>query len=236
MGSAADREQLVRDVVRLRRAERLCRANEDIVAVRAQLERRIGPTVRRAMAARLLGVSQTALDRWIARGEIPCVVTPTAGREVPLHALVELIEAVEEAGRAGGEDRPLASVLRRRRAAARGLDPERVFASGDRTRDPEHGHRRAELASLAYHRVVAQRLDERIVDDALHRLRRWRSEGKLGRRYAEQWERALSRSLPEIAELIGADGSQARDLRQSSPFAGALDESERRRILELIDR
>ena len=88
MSRAATKEQLLNHVVRLRRAEQQpSPANEDIVAVRGDLERAIGPTVRRAMAARLLGVSQTALDRWIAQGDIPSVLTPDGRREVPRHPL-----------------------------------------------------------------------------------------------------------------------------------------------------
>lgn len=224
------KEQLVRNIVRLRRAEMLCPASEDIAAVRTDLERVAGPTVARAMAARLLGVSQTALDRWIARGDIPAVMTPAGRREVPLRALVELVEAVE----ARVERHPLASVLRQRRSDAERLDPRALLPARYRGSGDHHGHRGAELRALAYHRAVARRLDERIVRDALQRVRTWRSEGKLDPRYADEWEQVLSSPLPRIAKLIGSDSERARQLRQSSPFAGALSEPERRRALEAV--
>lgn len=236
MTSAADREGLVRGVVRLRRAERLCAPSEDVAAVREDLERRIGPTVRRALAARLLGVSQTALDRWVARGDIPTVLTPTAGREVALHVVVDLAEAVEEARRSGTPRHALAVVLRRRDAAAQRLDERRLLPQGRRLQGGEHGHRTAELRGLAYHRAVAQRLDRALVDDALHRLRRWRSEGSIDERCAERWQEILCRPLPQVATLIAGDTPEARDLRQSSPFAGALYEPERRRILAMTQQ
>jgi hypothetical protein len=66
--------------------------------VRASVERAVGPTVGRAASARLLGVSQTALDRWIASGDVPVALTPGGRREVPLAALAELIDAVERQG------------------------------------------------------------------------------------------------------------------------------------------
>ncbi len=235
MGAVAEKERLINDIVRLRRAERLCPRNEDIVTVRENLERAVGPTVRRAMAARLLGVSQTALDRWVARGDVSTVVTPTAGREVPLGALVDLIEAVEGARGATDDGHALAAVLRGRRADAGRMDPEKILPPRLRRRGRERGHRSAELRSLAYHRAVAQRLDRRITEDALGRLRQWRSEGKIDHRYAEQWEEILSRPLPQIAKLIARDSQRWRDLRQSSPLAGTLNEQERRRILEMID-
>ncbi|MGI8622338.1 MAG: hypothetical protein ACR2NB_02370 [Solirubrobacteraceae bacterium] len=234
MSTGTEKERLINDIVRLRRAERLSPSGEDIATVRGNLERMVGPTVRRAMAARLLGVSQTALDRWIAQGDIPAVVTPTAGREVPVSALVELIQALEDGPRATDDGHALASLLRRRRADAARLDPEKILLPRPR-RGRERGHSRAELRGLAYHRAVAQRLDRGIVDDALGRLRRWRSEDKIDHRYAEQWEQILSQPLPQVAELITADSQRGRDLRQSSPFAGTLNEQERRRILEMID-
>ena len=44
----------------------------------------------------------------------------------------------------------------------------------------------------------------------------------------------LRRPLPEIKRVLTDDGQWARDLRQNSPFAGALSEPERRKILEEI--
>jgi hypothetical protein len=44
----------------------------------------------------------------------------------------------------------------------------------------------------------------------------------------------LRRPLAEIREAIAADDQRGRDLRQNSPFAGALSEPERRRILAEI--
>ncbi len=231
----AEKERLVKNVIRLRRAERASAANDDIVAVRTDLERAVGPTVPRAMAARVLDVSQTALDRWIGNGDIAVVTTPTGRREVPLHALVDLAAAVEERKRAGDHRHPLASVLRQRRSEAERLDPRTILPRRYRRSGSERGHRSAELRGLAYHRAVAVRLDDRLVNDASHCLRRWRSEGKIDSRYADRWEEILSWPLPKIAKLISGDTQRARDLRQNSPFAGALNECERRRVLETVE-
>lgn len=216
-----DRSDLIRDAVRLRRAHRRNPADEDLEAVRASLERAAGPTVGRAASARLLGVSQTALDRWIATGDVPVVLTPHGRREVPLAALLDLIEAVEAHG---AERRPLAAALRVQRAST---TPPR------RHRDQPSGHRAAELRGLAYHRAVARRLDDAHMADARARLRRWRDEGRIHPRYADAWEELLTGPRSRLLELLRADDADAATLRQSSPFAGALDERERRVLIGL---
>ena len=229
MGVIADREQLIRNILRLRRAERGRPFSEDIVAVRADLERAVGSTVSRALSARLLGVSQTALDRRIEQGEVPVVMTARGRREVPLSALVELIEAVDEQ-RAAEEARPVAAVMRERRADAQRLDPPTALL-GD---EPRGAHQRAEARSLAYHRAVAQRLDRAAVDDARHRLRRWRRAGRIDPRYAERWEALLDSPPSTIRRVIGEDSQSSRDLRQNSPFAGTLTAQERHRVLDAV--
>jgi hypothetical protein len=41
--------------------------------------------------------------------------------------------------------------------------------------------------------------------------------------------------LPKIATLISSDSKRARELRQSSPFAGVLTPQERRKLLRLVE-
>jgi hypothetical protein len=154
----------LRNLVRLRRAHRRHPDDEDIAAVRLDLERAAGPTVGRAASARLLGVSQTALDRWIAIGDVPAVLTPAGRREVPVTVVADLLDAL--ARRPPGERHPLAAVLRDRRSPAALPSPQRTAA----------GHRAPEQRALACHRAVARRLDDELVADALLRLRRWREE------------------------------------------------------------
>jgi hypothetical protein len=236
MSAGTDKERLVDDLLRLRRAERLSPAHDDLATVRANLERMVGPTVTRAMAARLLNVSQTALDRWAATGDVPVVIARSGHRETPLYALVELIEAVRERRLANPEDRhPLGSVLRERRSQADLLRTSTLLSTADRRRRGGDGHRPAELRGLAYHRAVAQRLDGEIVRDARRRLARWRTQGRISPRYAQQWEEILGGTPTRIARLIGRDTPHMRDLRQSSPFAGTLSEPERRRVLAAVD-
>ena len=233
--SLAIKERLIHSLVALLRAEAKSAAKGDIQAARLELEQVIGSTVSRAASARLLGVSQTALDRWVRSGDIPVVMTPAGRFEVPLRVLVDLMQAVDERRRIGDDHRPLASVLHKWKAEALPLDKNMVFRDaegfGGDDGDDLLGHRGAELRSLFYHRAVAQKLDDRIIRDAQERLQRWKAQDLIDPRYAEQWEDVLSRSPDRIAQVIEADTQQARDLRQNSPFAGALSERERLQIL-----
>src|SRR5580658_9645950 len=222
MGVVERKQELFENIVRLRRASRHSGANgasRDIAAVRVSLERELGETVSRRLAARVLGVSHTALERWIRAGDLP-VVYSTAGRaEVSVPALLDLYEAVQDDG--GSRRYPLAPTMARRREAARRLriHQPRGHAGG--------GHDRASARSLAYHQAVASRLRRPMVEEARHVLYRWREQGRIDARYAERWEQLLERPLPEIRRALVQESQEADDLRQNSPFAGALSEPER---------
>jgi chorismate mutase len=233
MASVAESDRLIDGIVRLRRAERIPGAAAEVAPVRRDLESRLGPTLSRSRAAHVLGVSQTALDRWVAVGEIPVVLMPNGRREVPRAVVIELLESIEELRQAGKERHPLAAALARRREAAQ--DIGRVFALGDRSPPSvADGHRTAERRSLAYHAVIAERLDEAMVEEARERLERLVAEGHQHPRYAERWRALLERPLDEIAAAIVADDQEARDLRQNSPFADVLNEQERWQIIEAV--
>jgi hypothetical protein len=222
----------VRNVLRLRRAERLAsgRARDEIAVVREFLEELIGPTVRPADAARLLQISQPSLNRWIDREEISTVITPSGRREIPLAELVRMLEDVERA-RDEGESRPVSSVIKERgRRSADTIDIDRLLP-----RRAGRGHRTAELQSLAYHRLVAEQLDDNIVGDARRRLARWRRDGRIDSRWAQAWERILAMPLDRVTKAISADTPRARELRQTSPFAGVLTPQERNRLVRAVE-
>jgi hypothetical protein len=228
--SVVDRKQaLFENIVRLRRVGRALPGNEDVFAVRRSLERELGETVSRRLAARVLGVSHTALDRWIKAGDLPLVYSAEGRVEVPVPALMDLYESVE-ADRAGGDRRyVLAPTMVRRRQAAQSLDLQRFQQDADRS-----DHDRARDRSLAYHRAVAGRLRKPMVEEARHVLSRWRDQGRIDERYAEHWERLLNESLPEIRNALVDESQDSDDLRQTSPFAGVLSEPERRRIVREV--
>ena len=233
MPSVAESERLARNVVRLRRAERVPAAAHNVSPVRRDLEARLGSSLSRSRAARILGVSQTALDRWVSVGRIPVVLTPAGRAEVPSQFVIEVREAIDELEERGNTRHLLAAALEERRKKAERIVPASSLGEAASPRRRQ-GHRTAERRGLAYHRMVAERLNEQMVDEALERIERLAADRHLHPRYAERWRRLLSRPLPDVAQAISADDEEGRDLRQNSPFAGVLNEQERRRIIEAI--
>ena len=222
-----ERERTLQNIARLKRVERSSPSPE-LAAVREDLESQLGGTVPRSTAARLLGVSHTALNRWIDSGDVPVVFSRQGRKEVPIPALLELEARVGEHRRSGCRKlhtlEPVMIEARRRAAGAR---PPKAEPG------PPKPHRLPELRSLAYHRALAPRLRRPTVEEAQRKLRRWRDEGKVDPRHAEAWEEVFAMPMAKIREVIAADDERGRDLRQNSPLAGLLSEPERRKILEL---
>ena len=92
-------------------------------------------------------------------------------------------------------------------------------------------HRLAEARSLAYHYIVAQRLrdDPALLERARARVAGWVASTP-GAHYVRAWANLLAQPVPDIVRLLIDDGDSARELRQSTPFAGALDARERWRV------
>jgi hypothetical protein len=229
MGVVDRKQELFENIVRLRRVGRGLSGDREIAAVRVALERELGETVSRRLAARVLGVSHTALDRWIKGGDLPVVYSSKGRVEVPVPALLDLYEAVE----AERAERPrryvLTGTMARQRDAAQRLRVDGLSDDGERG-----SHDRARARGLAYHRAVARRLRKPMVEEARHVLFRWREQGRIDQRYADRWERLLDRPVPEIRRALVDESQEAEDLRQNSPFAGLLSEPERRRIVREV--
>jgi hypothetical protein len=217
---------LFEGILRLRRAGRATPSDTDISAARSALERELGPTVSRRMAASVLGVSHTALARWVAAGDLPVVFTPAGRLEVPVPALLDLRESVDADRAAGLRRYPLAPTMRRRRDAA-----QRLRVRRERPGELDGAHARASAVGLAYHRAVANRLRKPMVTEARHVLSCWREEGRIDEQYAARWEQLLDQPVAAIRAALVREDPDADGLRQNSPFAGLLSEPERRRIL-----
>ena len=231
-GHHDDVEHAIQHILKLRHQERDAGEvpRNELASVREFLEGIVGPTVGRTTAARLLKISRPALERWIKNGAVSSVLTPKGRREVPLTHLIDLLEEVDVA-RANGAGRPLSAVMREReQRSAETVDLDRLLP-----RARPRTHRTPELHGLAYHRLVAERLNAPIVDDAKRRLGRWRENGRIHPHWAEEWERILKMPVPRIAKAISADSKRARELRQTSPFAGLLTQQERRRLARAVE-
>jgi hypothetical protein len=199
-----------------------------VASVRTALEAAVGRTVRPAVAARVLGLSQASLGRWLDLGEIAPVLTPQGRREVPVTELVGLLAELDEIPPGPGKRRVKVVIDRRRARAASSIDVA-WMASAERA-----GHDAAALRSLAYHRVVSSRLDEDTLTEARARVERWSASGSVHPDWVSRWERLLALPLPEVAEALSSDSVEMGALRQTSPFAGLLNEQERGRLLAAV--
>jgi hypothetical protein len=227
MSVVQHKQELFENIVSLRRAARQMPDSRDIAVVRVSLERELGETVSRRLAARVLAVSHTALDRWIKTGDLPVIYSAKGRVEVPVPALLDLYDAVD-AGRADSPRYPLTPTMIRRREAAQRLKLPRLRDRGD------VAHSRVRARSLVYHHAVAARLSRPMVEEARHVLLRWRMQGRIEQRYADRWEDLLEQPLPEIRRALVEEDQDADDLRQNSPFAGVLSEPERLRIVREV--
>jgi hypothetical protein len=231
MGSQ-ERKKIFQNIARLRRAERETRSS-DVALVREDLEEQLGGTISRSLAASLLGVSHTALNNWIAAGDVPVVFTERGRKEVPVPMLLGLYERVAQERESGKRQlHVLEPVMTEARRRAERMRPQVSVASQS---DYGDQHRIAELRGLAYHRALAPRIRRPLVDQAERKLMRWERDGKIDSRRAEEWREVFEMPMAEIRKVIATDDQLGRDLRQNSPFAGLLSEPERRKILEKVN-
>lgn len=97
------------------------------------------------------------------------------------------------------------------------------------------GHRTAELRSIAFHGIVAAPLDDDSLERARARVERWIADGgPVPTPAALRWRELLALPRPEPTARLVEDSEQMRDLRQNTPFAGAVAPAERWRIVSEI--
>lgn len=128
MTSASRTEQDVRHVVELRRVlEALPEGPEksSVRRVERELRRGLGVAVPKRVAARVLAISVTALDRWLEKGKLVEAHVPGTGRaQVEAWSLVQVALAAEQARADGVHRNTVAEGIRRLEAA--GLLPFRA--------------------------------------------------------------------------------------------------------------
>lgn len=90
-------------------------------------------------------------------------------------------------------------------------------------------HRLAEERSLAYHTRIASDLSKfpALLDTARARVASWRENASVSAPYIESWGNVLAGPIQAIINLLTDPSEHARELRQVSPFAGALPPRER---------
>jgi hypothetical protein len=90
-------------------------------------------------------------------------------------------------------------------------------------------HRLAKERSIAYHGAIAERLQRQpeVLAGARQRVKTWLSSSAEVPFYAQRWAQILAGDIPSIATFLTERSELAEELRQSSPFAGALDPKER---------
>ncbi len=117
MGQPTRAERTIEHVVSLRRAGSAVadpRERGRLKQVERELQRAIGVGVPKRRAAAVLGVSVTALDKWIARGRLPVVRRPGSSREqIDADALLDLAEEVTRLREDGQTRALLASAFER---------------------------------------------------------------------------------------------------------------------------
>jgi hypothetical protein len=213
-------------LVSARWAWALSPGDEALSQERLRLEDALGPTLPLPCAAALLGVEDHALEGGIERG-LPLVPTPSGQMEVPVATLLRLHEAL----------RPYEGLWAREEALGWELERWQEDASELHLDLPEQacGGGRSHLVALTFHQAVAARLDEAMVAEAGHTLRRWQAVGLIDARHSGRWEAVLALPLDALRAAITAwgPGCEACDLRQNSPFAGALSEPVRLRAVGL---
>ena len=88
--------------------------------------------------------------------------------------------------------------------------------------------------SIALHKRVAEKLaaDPGLLELARGNVRRWQASYEVPSPALAEWDKILEGSLEDIIALLVDRCENATRLRQSSPFAGALTETERKAIYE----
>ncbi len=93
-------------------------------------------------------------------------------------------------------------------------------------------HRLGEERSIAYHRAIAERMRDHpeILENARRRVQEWSASRECGRFYVGKWQEILKGDVSSVAAFLVERSELAVELRQSSPFAGALQPQERWKI------
>ena len=96
-----------------------------------------------------------------------------------------------------------------------------------------------ERRSLAVSAAVAGKLraePEAVIAKARSNIETMRSIGANEQRWVDVWEALLGLGANQVGAILTSTDPVARDLRQSSPFAGVLTEVERQQPVSVLGR
>lgn len=154
-------EAALTDLVAVRRAVRASREpgqQQRLSRVERHLRQALGPSVPKLAAAGALGVSLTALDRWIDRGLVPVVRAPGNSRlQLESRPLLELLEQVEVLREEGRRGQLIAAALRR--LGRRPQGPGRLILSAELAALPRPNVSTWELRAAAESTTPLDRLE-----------------------------------------------------------------------------
>lgn len=104
--------------------------------------------------------------------------------------------------------------------------------------EPVSLHRLAEERSRVLHALIAVRLmtEPTLVERARARVDGWRRTGLVATPYVEGWSALLGAPLDVLAAFLTDSSERARELRQVSPFAGAVDPRTRWSVWKRVRR
>ena len=91
---------------------------------------------------------------------------------------------------------------------------------------------REDRRSIWLHRAIGHELEERprpVLSRARVALKKMREANPGARPLLDEWSVLLKRSVPELISMLTDPSPRARELRQVTPFAGALSAKERAR-------
>lgn len=91
-------------------------------------------------------------------------------------------------------------------------------------------HQDIDERSLAMHRLIAEKLrhEPALFEQVKVTLARWRTTvSPSSQPYLEEWESLMNQGMDACLAVAVEDSERAKALRQSSPFAGILNNQER---------
>jgi hypothetical protein len=99
-------------------------------------------------------------------------------------------------------------------------------------------HQLAEERSRAIHALIASRLPAQraLLARAKERVASWRAKGAVAAPYVARWEALLDGPVEALVGILTEKSELANELRQVSPFAGAVDPCTRWRVWEEVRR